>query len=274
MVDGQFKIGAIIQARLGSIRLPNKVFMPIGEAGRTIISQVIFQLKRLEIIDKVVVATSVSKINDSLEKYVKELNIDCYRGDEDDVLSRFSNVIESNNFDYVLRFTSDNPVVDLHYLEKFIKNGITKQLDYSCSKNLPLGCNFEMIRSSLLLEANIKSINIYDKEHVTPFIKRSAIKKEFFDFEKKDIYNKLRLTIDYPTDYSFIYLVSHMLKGKELNIENIETLIKNNSWLLSINETNFQKKEYKNIKEEILDILPTIRAREMKRIEKKLINEI
>ena len=70
MEVGQYKIGAIIQARLGSTRLPNKVLMPIGNEGRTIISQIIFQLKMLQVIDKIVVATSVSKKNDVLETYV------------------------------------------------------------------------------------------------------------------------------------------------------------------------------------------------------------
>lgn len=274
MEGGQYKIGAIIQARLGSKRLPNKVIMPIGNTGRTIISQIIYRLNKLKIIDKVVIATSISEINDRLVNYAKELNVDCFRGDEENVLSRFSNIVEKNEFDYVLRFTADNPIIDSIRLEKFIEEVITKKLDYCYSQNLPLGCNFEMIKASLLVEANDRAIIPYDKEHVTPYVKRETNNKSFFKFPKNDLFDRLRLTIDYPSDYSFIYLISGLLNGKELNIDNIESLIRENHWLLKINESNFQKKQYTNISEEILEILPVLKEREMWRIEKKLIDEI
>ncbi len=274
MEVGQYKIGAIIQARLGSKRLPNKVLMPIGNGNRTILSQIINQLNKVIKINKVVVATSVSKINDKLETYIKEFNIDCYRGDEENVLSRFSDVIKQNDFDYVLRFTADNPVIDTIYLEEFIENVLTKKLDYSYSKSLPLGCNFEMINAKLLVESDEKATEVYDKEHVTPYVKRMTENKSIFEFPMRSLFRELRLTVDYPTDYSFLYLVSSMLKDKELNLDNILALIKDNNWLLKINESNFQKKEYKDIAEELSDLLPILQVREMKRIEKKLIDEI
>ncbi|CAL2060675.1 cytidylyltransferase domain-containing protein [Tenacibaculum sp. 190524A05c] len=273
MEAGQFKIGAIIQARLGSTRLPNKVLLPIGANNRTILSQIFNQLTSSELIDKVVLATSKRTINDTLEQYCNEYNIHCYRGDEHNVLSRFADVVTQNNFDYVLRFTADNPVLDTHYLKTFIKHVISSKLDYSYSQNLPLGCNFEMIKAELIIEANNNSVSNYDKEHVTPYIKRNAVKKDFFQFKKDNFLEDIRLTIDYPTDYAFIFLITEMLKGKELNLRNIKTLIQSNEWLKKINEINYQKKEYKTLKDEINDIMPIVREREMKRIEKLLNDE-
>ena len=87
---GQFKIGVIIQARLGSSRLPNKVILPLPVGSKkTIISEIIESVKDLSEISNVIVATSTSKVNDRLESYLDSLKVECYRGSENDVLSRF-----------------------------------------------------------------------------------------------------------------------------------------------------------------------------------------
>lgn len=276
MEVGQYKIGAIIQARLGSTRLPNKVLMPlpIGSTTDTIISQVINGLKKVPEISKIVVASSTSIINDDLEEYIKGFNIDCYRGDENDVLSRFYEVVKKYKFDYVIRFTADNPIVDNLLLQEFINNFILKELDYSYSQNLPLGCNFEMMKAEQIIKAFENTEDIFDKEHVTPFIKRHSKKTEYNTFPKMEFNKELRLTVDYPSDYAFMGLIFSMLKGKSRSLKNIGKLIEDNQWLLCINKSNFQKIKYKNLKEEVKIILPIIKERELKRLEKLLNNVI
>ena len=86
------------------------------------------------------------------------------------------------------------------------------------------------------------------------------------------VINNLRLTIDYASDYAFINLIYTMLKDKSKSVKNIINLIEGNLWLLDINNTNFQKKEFKNINEEIENILPLIKERELYRLKKLLIN--
>lgn len=273
MEVGQYKIGAIIQARLGSTRLPNKVLLSLNTGGETILSKIFFQLKKVESIDKIVLATSINRINDKLEGYSNKFDVACYRGDEENVLSRFSAIVNENEFDYVLRFTADNPVLDVKLLKEFINYVVEKKIDYCSSKNLPIGCNFEIIKSDLIIEANQRSISSYDKEHVTPYIKRQQINKYSYEFEENNLFRDLRLTVDYPSDYSFIYLIYNMLGDKDFNLENIKSLIEINKWLLQINKTNFQKREFDNINAEITDLMPIIREREMRRIEKKLADE-
>ena len=135
MAVGQFKIGAIIQARLGSSRLPNKVLMPLPlGSNQTILSQIIKKIKEVDVICDVVVATSKLPINDKLEEYIRNLNIDCFRGEEEDVLSRFYHISQERNFDYVIRFTGDNPIVDTEYLKQFINNFLKKKLEYSTAQ--------------------------------------------------------------------------------------------------------------------------------------------
>jgi spore coat polysaccharide biosynthesis protein SpsF len=273
MAAGQFKIGAIIQARLGSTRLPNKVLMPLPiGSNETILSQIIKKIKEVDIISDVIVATSKLPINDRLEEYVKSLNIDCFRGEEEDVLSRFYHISQERNFDYVIRFTGDNPIVDNLLLKEFISNFISNDLDYSCSNNLPLGCNFEMMKASEIIKAHENSKNVFDKEHVTPFVKRNSNKTADFTFNNIKVIPNLRLTIDYASDYALINLIYAMLKDKSKSVKNIINIITENLWLLDINNNNFQKKEFKNIDEEIKNILPLIKERELNRLQKILIN--
>lgn len=273
MVVGQYKIGAIIQARLGSTRLPNKVLMPMPIGSKeSIISQVIKGVKKVSEVSKIVVASSSSVINDYLETHVRSFNIDCYRGDENDVLSRFYEIVKKYSFDYVIRFTADNPIVDDVLLKEFINNFIAQDLDYSYSQNLPLGSNFEMMKANQIIVAHEKTKSFYEKEHVTPYIKRHAKNTEDYKFKKIEFNKELRLTIDYPSDYALIGLIFSMLKDKPKSLKNILKLIEDNSWILKINQNNFQKKNYKSIEEEIENILPVLRERELIRLEKLLKN--
>ena len=273
MAVGQSKIGVIIQARLGSTRLPNKVMLPLPVGSeRTIISEIIERVKDVSEISNVIVATSISKVNDDLESYIDSLKVECYRGSENDVLSRFYEIIIKHNFEYVIRLTGDNPIVDNKLLKEFISNFISNDLDYSYSNNLPLGCNFEMMKASEIIKAYKNTEDLFDKEHVTPYIKRYAKKTEDFLFNNIVVINNLRLTIDYASDYAFINLIYIMLKDKTKSVKNIINLIEGNLWLLDINTTNFQKKEFKNIDEEVENILPLIKERELYRIKKLLIN--
>ena len=271
MAVGQFKIGVIIQARSGSTRLPNKVMLPLPVGSeRTIISEIIERVKDVSEISNVIVATSISKVNDDLESYIDSLKVECYRGSENDVLSRFYEIVIKHNFGYVIRLTGDNPIVDNLLLKEFISNFISNDLDYSCSNNLPLGCNFEMMKASEIIKAYENTEDLFDKEHVTPYIKRYAKKTEDFLFNNIGVINNLRLTIDYASDYAFINLIYTMLKDKSKSVKNIINLIEGNLWLLEINNTNFQKKEFKNIDEEIENILPLIKERELNRVKKLL----
>jgi len=273
MEVGQFKIGAIIQARLGSTRLPNKVLMPLPlGSNETIISQVIKGIKKVPEVSKIVVASSSSVVNDNLETHISSFKIDCYRGDENNVLSRFYEIVKKYSFDYVIRFTADNPIVDEVLLKEFINNFIAQDLDYSYSQNLPLGSNFEMMKANQIIVAHENTKDFYEKEHVTPYIKRHAKNKEDYKFKKIEFNNELRLTIDYPSDYALIGLIFSMLKDKPKSLKNIFKLIEDNSWILKINQNNFQKKNYKNIEEEIENILPVLRERELIRLEKLLKN--
>ncbi|WP_417200994.1 cytidylyltransferase domain-containing protein [Bizionia sp.] len=275
MAVGHFNIGAIIQARLGSTRLPNKVLMPLPiNSENTIISHIINQLKEVKLISKIVVASSSSEINDTLENYLKHLEVSCFRGDENDVLSRFYQINNLYNFDYIIRLTGDNPVIDRNYLIAFIENCIIQDLDYSYSNNLPLGCNFEIFKSKELVKVFSGAPSLYDKEHVTPSIRKNAADSSLYHFNLLGNTPELRLTIDYPTDYAFMEIIFSKLKDQEITIKKILKIIEQEPWLTEINKENYQKKEHDSLKAEIIDILPVVKGRELTKLENFLENVI
>jgi len=121
-------IGIIIQARLGSTRLPRKILRNFYGC-KTLIETVISNLQKVNN-TKLIVATSVNPNNDELESFLKERNISVYRGSEDDVLNRFIGAAETNGIDGIVRICSDNPFLDWHGVNTLIDKAIVSNADY------------------------------------------------------------------------------------------------------------------------------------------------
>lgn len=122
------KIGIIIQARLGSTRLPRKILKQFY-GDKTLLETVIANLQRVEGA-KVIVATSVNPNNDELESFLKDRGITIFRGSEDDVLSRFIGAAEKDEVDGIVRICSDNPFLDWHGVAALIEKAKTSDADY------------------------------------------------------------------------------------------------------------------------------------------------
>src|SRR5688500_5242636 len=107
------KVGFIIQARMKSTRLPGKVLLPIPlHGGKPIIQWIVDNVKKSGFEKKIILATSTNEEKDPLVAYCKTNSIECFRGDEENVLSRFIQILELNAFDLVVRLTGDNPLLD------------------------------------------------------------------------------------------------------------------------------------------------------------------
>ncbi len=122
------KFGIIIQARMGSTRLPRKILREFYK-GQTLLETVIGNLQKVEG-TKLVVATSVNPNNDELESFLKEKGITVFRGEENDVLDRFIRAAEANNIDGIVRICSDNPFLDWHGVAALIEKAKTSNADY------------------------------------------------------------------------------------------------------------------------------------------------
>lgn len=122
------KIGIIIQARMGSTRLPGKILKPFY-GGKTLLETLLENLHKVKGV-KVIVATSINENNDQLETFLREKKELVYRGSENDVLDRFIKAAEENNVEGIVRICSDNPFMDWHGVAKLVEKAKTSDADY------------------------------------------------------------------------------------------------------------------------------------------------
>lgn len=158
----------VVQARLTSSRLPNKVLMTLGESNLSILEHVYQRLNKSRYIDKVVFAIPDSAMNNPLAEFMNGKNIPYNRGSEDDVLDRFYQCAKQYNPKVVVRATCDNPFVDWALGDKLIEN--LGDNDYVGCKDTPLGTSLEVFTMPSLEEAHNKATTEPEHEHVTPYI--------------------------------------------------------------------------------------------------------
>lgn len=206
------KLGLIIQARVGSTRLPNKVTLPFYENDSIldIVIKKVLYLKERGI--PIVLSTGSNKENDVLNEYAKKYKINFFQGNEENVLDRFVKTSEAFNFSHIIRVCSDNPFLDVNFIDSLIQVYDKEEYDYYSYKdhfNVPairthLGLFIEIVSLSSLKieEKNEKKINIL--EHVTKYVYEHPKKfkiylEKFPDFLKEKYF--LRFTIDDKNDF-------------------------------------------------------------------------
>lgn len=250
MVDGQLnkKIGFVIQARLKSTRLPGKVLMPIPlDAEKCILERIIESIYRISDFDyDIIVATSKNKENDLIESFCMSNDLSCFRGDEEDVLSRFVEISESEQFDTIIRLTGDNPIVDTKILTQEIIGHINGNYDYTYTKGLPLGMNFEIINSSCFKDLKRMKLSISEKEHVTLYFRNNPdrFKIHLSEVEIGGNFENLRTTIDYPSDFLTVSaIIAIGLKYEVNGVDLIKLCYKDFSWIFDGNINNIQKRQ-------------------------------
>lgn len=194
------KYVAIIQARMGSSRLPGKVMRLIGDL--PMIDVLMRRLKKSKKIDEFVVATTHGGENQELINYLKLKGESYYLGDENDVLARYYDAANFFNADVVIRITADCPLVDSGLVDEMIAEFEALDVDYysnTINPTYPDGLDVEIFTYQALSEANKFALSSYDREHVTPFIKNDV---RFQRGEKKsDIdYSFMRWTVDESVD--------------------------------------------------------------------------
>jgi len=247
------KIGAIIQARLGSERLPNKALLPLPfSGGPSLLQHVVNRAKAATIVDEVIVATTEKAVDNAIESFCKDQAIVCFRGDEQDVLDRFVKAAANYNLDIIVRLTGDNPFISPETINATVQQHLNQGADYTITEGLPLGINIEVIAFSALELAARNATEPADREHVTPYIRRETGFKRLtipFDFPVKD----LRLTVDYPSDYALASLLYEKLYAPEhlFGFEEIINLLQQNLWLKDVNAGNTQRTAFADEADEL-----------------------
>lgn len=233
---------AIIQARMGSTRLPGKVLMELE--GIPILTHIIRRLKAVSAIDNVIVATSVKKEDDAIAEFCCSNSIVCVRGSEENVLERFGKVADSYPADVYIRATGDNPMIDVQLIKDMLKFFVKNELTYSCYKDFPIGSGVEIFAHESLTSALNNADKPYEYEHVTPYMYQRMInrKVEYFTSDEDD--SQLRMTVDTEEDLNFAMSVfARLYKFNPLfGIGAIKKLLITNPELKTINENVHQKK--------------------------------
>lgn len=198
------KVVAVVQARMGSTRLPNKVMKPIG--GVPMIELLLFRLSQAREIDQIVVATSVDERNQALIKYVRGLGYSCEEGSENDVLDRFVQAARTHSAEVVVRITGDCPLVDPKLVDDTIRHFQSAGVDYCCNNyppTFPDGLDIEVCTIVALEQASQETNNPYDREHVTPYLRESGRFNTVTVRHSQDL-SGLRWTVDEHADFVVI----------------------------------------------------------------------
>ena len=198
------KVVAIVQARMGSTRLPNKVMKPIG--GVPMIEVLLARLARATEVNEIVVATSADPRNQPLADHVNGLGYKCSRGSENDVLERYVHAAKSANADVVVRITGDCPLVDPMLVDEAIRQFKALQADYFSNTSPPTypdGLDIEVFKMVSLERAAQETSKPFDREHVTPYLRESGQFKQNGMRHSEDL-SGLRWTVDELADYEVV----------------------------------------------------------------------
>lgn len=268
------KIGAIIQARTSSTRLPAKVIKNLPyDTDVTVLEQVIRRLKKSKMLHKIIIATTTNENDTKIVNIAEREKVECFRGSEDNVLERYYLSAVDNDLDIVVRITSDCPCIDPEIVDLIVENHLEVDADYTSNslvKSFPRGLDVEVITLEALQKAYSESTDDFEKEHVTPFIYKT--KPELFklnvfkaknEFEAPDI----RITLDTEEDYALLCAVfDYLYRGNEyFNLKDIITLFNQKPWLKIINKRIVQKKICNTLEEEIIEAKKILDLQELKR---------
>ncbi len=244
-------ITAIIQARVGSTRLPNKIFKEI--CNKPILWHVINRVKNAKLINNIVVATTILKEDDLTEEFCNNNAIKCFRGSSEDVLSRYYEAAKKFNADLIVRITSDCPFIDPviidNMLVEFINHFEKEKIDYLSNtivRTFPRGLDVEVFPFPILEKVHYEAKKDFEREHVTPYI---YLNPDMFNMKnyKNDVdYSNYRWTVDTIEDYNLVKIVYNCLfKEDEIFLlEDILRLFKERPELNEINKDIKQKSLY------------------------------
>jgi spore coat polysaccharide biosynthesis protein SpsF len=170
------KVHAIIQARMGSTRLPGKVLMRLG--GDTVLAQVVQRCRRSRRLDAVAVATTTLPEDKVIEEECRSLGVPVIRGSAPDVLDRYAQAMRELGSDVVVRITSDCPLIDPVVIDDMVGRyqalrAAGQPCDYvsnAIERTFPRGLDAEVVGATVLAEAAASATAAHEREHVTPYV--------------------------------------------------------------------------------------------------------
>jgi len=240
MVENKKTVGAIVQARMGSERLPGKMLVDI--AGKPLIQHVIDRISRSKKIDKIILATTDNPKDTILVQLAKKNSLDYFAGDEEDVLDRFYQSAKRFNIDIIVRITPDDPFKDPQVIDEIIGYYIQHLDKYDYVSNTikstyPEGLDIEVFSFSALEKAWREAQKLSEREHVTPYIWKHPDIFRLKNIEYVKDLSSLRWTLDNKKDLTFAKEIYRRLykRGKIFLMNDILELLDKNPHLIEIN---------------------------------------
>lgn len=211
------KVIIVTQARIGSSRLPGKVLKKINN--QSLLHIHLSRLKKSKLASKIIVATTFEDGVEQIIEIGNKMSVDVLQGSTDDVLDRFYQSVKEFTPDYVVRVTSDCPLIDAEVIDQVINLAISGDYDY-CSNVLvqdyPDGQDVEVFKMKALTQAWNEAKESHEREHVTPYIWKNSDFNGGNLFKSADLaapsnYNAIRMTVDEPLDFEVVKLLIETL---------------------------------------------------------------
>jgi len=253
-MDKKQKIICLLQARMGSTRLPQKVLKPIIDN----IPSLYLQWERISPstkVDKIVVATSHLPQDDVIEHFCNQWQIPVFRGDEQNVLSRFYEAAVIYQADVIVRVTADCPLHHYKVIDWCIEQYQKLNVDYFSNSNEPPvledGWDTEVFSFNALRTAYFEAQKNFEKEHVTPYIKLSGKFKCHYQKYLSDNPNNYKLSLDTEDDYRLIQIIfKHFYPNIMFEVNEVVKLLQDHPHLLEINKNSIINAGYQKSLEE------------------------
>jgi spore coat polysaccharide biosynthesis protein SpsF len=247
-VTERVSVTAVVQARMGSTRLPGKVLRPLGDT--TVLGQVVRRLQACTTLARIVVATTVEPADDAIAGEAHSLGALVTRGDEHDVLARYLLALDQHGGNVGVRITSDCPLIDPDLVDRGVLRflGGDPPPDYlsnTLRRTYPRGYDIEVFRVEALRTAGREATGESEREHVTPFLYRHPDRFRLESVERADPRGSAewRLTLDTPEDWDVIRAVFDRLvpTNRLFGLEDVERLLAREPKLLTPNRGIRQK---------------------------------
>ena len=226
----------VIQARMGSSRLPGKVLHEI--AGKPMLWHVVNRVRRAKQLHHVLVATSAATVDTIVADFCRWHNIDCFRGSENDVLDRYLQAARYADAEVVVRLTADCPLHDPNVIDAVITAFHSANFDYVSNVDPPTypdGLDTEVFRVSALERAWWEAARHSEREHVTPYLRDPANGFRQGSVLNEQDYSGLRWTVDELPDLAFVRAVFHSLDTLNFSFTDVVALLNSQPQLRRIN---------------------------------------
>ncbi len=240
--DQHPKVVAIIQARMGSSRLPGKVLADIH--GQPMLWYVVERTRSAKSVDDVVVATTTEPADEAIVNFCREHGVDYFRGSENDVLDRYYQAARQHEAEAVVRITSDCPLIDPEIVDKTVRAFLEVLPDYASNtaiRTYPRGLDTEVVAFGALESAWRDSKKPYQRSHVTPYIYENPDRFRILKVTGEKDYSSHRWTVDTAEDLEFVRAVYSRGESRGHRLDDVLRLIEREPHLAEINRAVAQK---------------------------------